>query len=269
MMRGAGARSQGFTLIEAVMVLVITGIIGAMVAAFIRAPVQGYLDTSRRAQLADTADTALRRITRELRQALPNSVRVSNVGGRFYLEMLTTTGGGRYRAAPTAAGSGDTLDFTQADGSFDVLGTPPAFAAGQFVVVTNLGPGSGADAYAGDNRSTWTGLAGNTLSIAAKQFPVASPANRFQIIDAAVSFECDPAAGVLRRYWGYVISAAQPTPPTGGSDALLATQVSACFFGYDSAVAATRTGLVSLRIELSSGGETVVLFQQAHVGNAP
>ncbi|TAN77825.1 MAG: type II secretion system protein, partial [Gallionella sp.] len=60
-----------------VMVIVITGIIGSMVAVFIKAPVQQYFDVARRADMTDTADTALRRITRDLRLALPNSVRVT------------------------------------------------------------------------------------------------------------------------------------------------------------------------------------------------
>ncbi len=68
-------RQRGFTLIEAVMVIAITGIVAAMVAIFIRTPIQGYFDLERRVEMTDTADTALRRIARDLRLALPNSVR--------------------------------------------------------------------------------------------------------------------------------------------------------------------------------------------------
>ena len=70
-------RARGFSLTEAVMVIAITGILAGMVAVFIQKPVQGFFDTARRAALVDTADTALRRISRDLRAALPNSVRVS------------------------------------------------------------------------------------------------------------------------------------------------------------------------------------------------
>lgn len=253
------------------MVIAVTGVIAGMMAVFIRAPVQGYLDAARRARMTDTADTALRRITRELRHALPNSVRLTNAGGRFYLEFLLTSGGGRYRAEPTAAATGDVLSFALADASFDTIGPPPAFAPGRWVVLTNLGPGSGADAYAGDNRSAWTGLAGNTLSIAPFLFPVASPGQRFQIVETPVTYECDPTPGqnVLRRHWGYAIAAAQGTPPAGGAGGILASGVGDCLFTYESSGGATRTGIVSLRLELTEEGETVVLFQQAHVSNAP
>ena len=67
---------RGFTLVEMIIVIVITGIIGGMVAMFIRMPVQGYVDSARRAEMTDIADTALRRIGRDLRTAVPNSVRV-------------------------------------------------------------------------------------------------------------------------------------------------------------------------------------------------
>ena len=101
--------SAGFTLIEMIIVIAITAIIGSMVALFLRAPLESYVAQDRRARLADTADTALRRMGRDIRLALPNSVRVTSVGGVFYLEFLGTRSGGRYRAQ----GGGDILDSPQ------------------------------------------------------------------------------------------------------------------------------------------------------------
>jgi len=59
-----GARG-GFTLVEMIVVIAITGILAAAVAVFIRRPVESYVDAARRAELTDIADGALRRITRE------------------------------------------------------------------------------------------------------------------------------------------------------------------------------------------------------------
>ena len=92
-------RAGGFTLIEAVLVIVMTGALFATVAHFIVPPVQAYLATTARAQLVDQADLALRRIGRDLRIALPNSTRVSASG--LALELIPTTAGARYVAEGT------------------------------------------------------------------------------------------------------------------------------------------------------------------------
>ena len=67
--------SKGFTLVEMIMVITITGIIGGIVAVFLNAPVQQYIDVARRAELTDIADTALRRVGRDLGLGRANSGR--------------------------------------------------------------------------------------------------------------------------------------------------------------------------------------------------
>ena len=57
---------RAFTLVELVIVLAVTGAMVAAVALFLRWPFQAYLDTARRAEISDIADTALRRIGRDL-----------------------------------------------------------------------------------------------------------------------------------------------------------------------------------------------------------
>lgn len=265
-------RPAGFTLVELIVVIAITAIIAAVVAVFIRAPVEGYFDSARRAELTDTADTALRRIGRDLRLALPNSVRVSGTA----VEFLETRTGGRYRAESDGGTTpADELDFTAADASFDFLGSLSSTpVAGDLVVVYNLGI-SGADAYADDNTAQVTGVAGSTLSIAAKQFPFESPANRFQVVSGPVSYVCagvgianGSGTGTLRRYWGYPKTAAQNAPPAGGSNALLADHVSACSFVYTQGATA-RSGLVSMQLQIAKDGESVSLYHEVHVPNVP
>ena len=274
-------RERGFTLLEAVLVIALTGIVAAMVGVFVRQPINAYVDQGRRAELGDSADTALRKASRELARSLPNSVRV-DPSGRF-IEFFPVKDSGRYRAAPAADGSGDFLDFdTVGDDTFEVLGPTVAAATGDELVVYNLGL-PGADAYTGETRrpllAFGSALASLHFSAAAGPFPFPSPGNRFQIVGAPVTLACAPGAagtGSLRRYSGYGVFAAQPVNAAaaplaglGGIDnSVLADKVSACSFAF-SAGASARTGLVTMRLTLESGGEQISLLHQAHVDNSP
>jgi MSHA biogenesis protein MshO len=279
----------GFTLVEAIVVIVITAIIGGMVAVFIRIPVQGYVDTAARAELTDVADTALRRMARDLRLALPNSIRIS-ADGR-YLELLLTKTGGRYLAEEDDQNPADILSFTNPNKlNFNVVGTMPVGAQtinpGDSIVVYNLGPGlAPADAYTGANRAVVNNVNGNTITLTANPFAqqnpaMASPTNRFQVVTTPVTYLCDGAAGgngQLVRYWNYQIQPAQPFTvanqpnPPGTNAALLATGVQSCVFDYTS-LANTHSGLISLTITLQvphSNSGAVVLSHQVHVDNTP
>ncbi len=257
---------HGFTLVEMIVVIVVTAIVGTLVAVFLRGPVEGYVAQDRRARLTDTADTALRRMGRDIRLALPNSARVTQVGGTVYLEFLLTRSGGRYRAD----GGGDILDFIATDIGFDVIGPTLPMQAGDSIAVYNLGI-SGADAWAGDTLAAYTGATGNVshIAIAAKKFPLDSPGHRFQVVEGPVSYVCDPVAGTLTRFWGYAINATQLTAFAATVPrALLARDVSACTIDYQPG-ATERNGLVSIALQLSQAGERVRLYAATLVSNQP
>lgn len=264
----------GFTLAEMIMVIVITGILGGMVAVFIKGPVQGYVDSARRADMTDIADTALWRISRDLRQALPNSVRVTLAGSNYYLEFIPASGGGRYRSDPAGGaggcgGAGDELLFGVADTCFEVIGSMPAFAAGDSVVVGNLGT-AGHSAYEvpASNRASWASNTATAVTIASMAFPSSSPGKSFYVISKPVSYVCNQGSGTLTRYWGYPIQAAQPinvavAPLVTASSALLANHVGACSFEL------ARPGLATIQLTLTESGESISLYGVAHVSNAP
>lgn len=281
--------SRGFTLIEMIVVIVITGIIAGVVAVFIKLPVQGYVDSARRADMTDVADAALRRMGRDLRLALPNSVRVTNsTSANDTLELLLTKTGGRYRVDTDPTGTGDALNFAAADNQFDQLGdpSPPSSQAivvnSDSVVIYNLGQNiTGADAYASTNmnRSLITGLPAGALTnerrfqIAPTQFALESPGKRFQVIEGPVSYVCDTTAKTLTRYWGYAITATQSTGASlagsGASRALVAKNVSGCLFDYVPGTTA-RNGVVALTLQLTdSASESVKLYYEVHVTNVP
>jgi MSHA biogenesis protein MshO len=274
---------NGFTLIELVMVIAILGVIATSVAQFMVQPVDAYLATVRRAELVDRAQTTLLRVTREVRKGLPNSVRVSGDG--LSIEFLRVLSGGRYRRE----GVGDTLDFSAASDSFDVIGPlndwnaiDVAASAVQndcltgtvdCLVIYNTGQ-TGANAYAGDNIAAVTAASADALTFAgAGVFPLESPGQRFYLIDGPVSFVCDEDA--IYRFSDYAITASHANVDTtaellaaGASRQLLADKVASCQFSY-LAGTATRNGTLRAALVHSDAGESVRLLAQIKVRNSP
>ena len=268
-------QQSGFTLIEMIIVIVVGGIVASMTTSILTLPVKAYVDSSRRATLTDVAESAFRRMQRDIHAALPNSIRVSADGKT--LELLHVIDGGRYRAKLTSDGHGDLLDFTVADTSFDVLGDLQNFTKitlGRDRVVIYPLATIGNNAYAGDN----TAIIANTsiakrIDITAFQFPLKSPQQRFYIIDTPITYRCDTSASApknktLMRYQDYAIQATQPNPPSSGG-AIQANFIDSCSFSYNSG-SSTRSGLVILTMTMTDDtGESIRLTHQVHVSNQP
>ena len=262
--------TAGFTLVELVVVIVIVGILSALGGRFIVAPITGYVDLSRRTRLVDQAEMSLRRMQRDIRHALPNSIRIDTSGQ--YLEMLNTVDGGRYRRYPDPTTGGDILDFTMADSGFDVLGTLSQVpASNDSLVVYNISStGINGNAYVAASANRAIVGAGSTAThinlIPSYDFANSSPYQRFFVVDQPVTYACE--GGVLNRYDGYAISEVQVTPPAGGGADLVARNIADCQFSYNPG-ASQRAGLVTLKLSLSEAGETITLLHQVHVVNVP
>jgi len=257
------------------MVMVIMGVIGSMVAVFMKSPIDAYLASASRVGLTDVADNTVRRIARDIHKALPNSIRTS--ADKQCMEFIPTKTGGRYRTAEKALGDGSSLEFGVTDTSFNILGSNSALpsdqriAIGDVVVVYNLGI-AGASAYTNDNTAMVTGVGTETsapietpVNITAKQFPLPSGSNRFHVVPAdekVVAYVC--TGGQLRRTAtsGSFISAC---PSTG---AIVANNVS-CTFDY-SGPDLQRNALVRMVLQLmTDSGEVVSLQHEVHVNNTP
>lgn len=285
-MRMNRSRHNGFTLIELITVMVLIGALVAVSAIFIVEPFRAVDDMRRRAELVDEAQLIIERMSREIRTALPNSVRTDSAGGRTGLEIVSTRTGGRYRRLPAGGGGGDTLNRTQSGDTFDVLGGLPgigdvatgpagidcAGGNGDCISIYNTGQAN-FNVYDGDNVAkivSATDNAGNDQlgydnGGTTPAFRQHSPQQRFFVVDDVVSFICDGAR--LDRHSGYGLNAAQDLTP-GGTTALMGRDVTACSFTYDQGTS-SRAGLVTLDITINRDGETVRLLHQVHVMNAP
>lgn len=281
--------ARGFSLVELIVVIVITGIMASVVGLFITGPIQSFLDLARRAELVDAAQLAMSRMGRDLRAALPNSVRISGSA----IELLLTLDGERYRVE-TPGAPDDRLEFTAADAAFNTLGplgsadASPAAAytlTGALAIYPVLQPG--ANPYVAADRSmtafgnirvtpvTNGGYAEYQVSLTAAagapgahRFAHDSPTRRVFLVEGPVTYQCSPPQ--LLRYSGYAVTQFQQVPP-GGTATVIAGNVQACAFAYDAGTA-TRNAVVSIALSLADSAvlvERIRVIRQIHVGNAP
>ncbi len=283
-------RPSGFTLVELVVAITVTAIAVSFAAYFVAQPVRGYADQMRRAELVDLAESSLRRLARDVRRALPNSVRTTTVAGSFALELLGTVDGVRYRAGPPPGDTTKQLDFAAADAEFNSVGeftriAKPFSSNTAYLSIYNVGV-PGADAYELANVITPPGtqididadaIAGEDhVRIApAFQFTYGSPGQRLYLVEGPVSWLCDPVAGTLTRYTGYAITVNHGDRDTaaellgaGATAVRIAERVNACAVSYTPGTA-QRSALLSARLGVADAGESVTLLHQVHVDNVP
>jgi len=287
-MRALPHVARGFTLIELVITITVGSIVVAFMALFIVMPMNAYSTQTQQAALVDAADSALRFMARDLRSALPNSVRVSSGGTVTALELLATADGARYQDGGPVSNPALALDFTAADGAFATTVpftqlTLPWSSSSYYLSIYNVGV-PGANAYQMANVIT---PAGTTISIAAGatanqnlvtlnpafQFAFGSPGKRVYLVSGPVSYLCDTAAATLTRYSGYTIAIAQPASAAalsaaGATAALVAANVASCQFTLTTGTA-ERNALATLTLQISQNGQSVQLLNEVQVVNAP
>jgi len=275
---------RGHTLVELVMVIVVLGIIGVTFGFFIVPAVNANQAVERRAALIDSAEIALRRLARDIRIALPNSVRVSYVAGTgFAIEMIPTLDGGRYCLGGDANCSGavQLLAIGTSDTDFDILGCFQHLIVGPLPGATRLVVGDATGAvYTGSGTNAVVTPASTTITLstvngggsgsgscgassggntsyrhhiqlsAGQTFPAGSSRRRVFVIQTPVTYICNIGAGTLTRYYNYAISATAPTPtspPAGATAALVTDKVDTSVAGGDSCSVATLTSDVQAK----------------------
>jgi MSHA biogenesis protein MshO len=289
-MRTATSLARGFTLVELVITIAVGSVVVAFMAMFIVTPMTIYTSQTRRSMLVDAADSSLRFIGRDLRAALPNSVRVSVSGSVTALELLATADGARYQDSGPLSNPALALDFTAADGAFATtvpftqLPLPLPWTTTYRLSIYNVGV-PGADAYETGSHvitpetGTITISAGatanqNLVTLSSPfKFDFGSPGQRVFLVSGPVSYLCDTAAATLTRYSGYTTASTQTASAAvltaaGASAALVASNVAGCQFVL-SAGTAQRNGLATLTLQITQSGESVQLLHQVEVVNAP
>ena len=292
--------SRAFTLVELVIVIALAGTVAVMVSAVMTRPLNSFVDQSRRAVLVDQAAGALSRMTRDVRLAIPNSVRVSADGQA--VELLLIHSAARYR--PNRVGV-DGLRFSNAAAGSCASSTPggrcdtvqvldPSFdpAGARWLVVYNTGAQSAGNPVIGSNvwapanpgvisltGTTFSSVAGapaneslmalGSMPGGAFDFAFVSPQRRLYLAETVVGYRCQ--GGQLVRYsYNQLLTTVPASPPAGAQVYPVAGSVNCAQSGFEYAPGtAQRAGLLSLSLSISQAGENLQLLQQVHVDNAP
>lgn len=253
-------RQRGFTLIEMVVTIVVLGALMAGTATYITNSTIAYTNVAQRDQLTTLGRITVEQITRELRHALPNSLRIQN----NCIEFFPVKAGSVYFDLPiTAAGS----TFTAK--SFSI----PASASITRVIVypnstTNLYSLSNPGSIAGFTSVAGSPTATITLS-GSYQFALHAPHRRFYLTEDPVSY-CIEGSN-LNRYENYGVNPVQSAPP-GGTAQLMAENIQTNDGGAITPFIYTpgslqRNGIVTLDFRFLTNGEWIRLSHEVQVRN--
>lgn len=273
---------QGFTLVELITVIVILGVIATSITTFLRFGTQSYTDAADREELTATARFVVERLNREVRHALPNSVREVNGAGKQCLEFTPIARSAIYLDIPVApepardtitlAPFASRLVINSSQVAVYALNSNDIYNGGNTVIasfdpddVNVLTPLYMQNELDDSSTQVTLKLDGNM------QFQDDSPTNRLYFIEDAVSFCLEN--GNLYRYQNYARSAVDDTPIFNADTtnrSLMAEHLENTTQPF-SVIEATlqRNALVLVRLEFFQNLETIVLNNEIQVPNVP
>ncbi|GGD61908.1 PulJ/GspJ family protein [Lacimicrobium alkaliphilum] len=263
-------RTRGFTLIELVSVIVILAIVSVGVFSFVSIGTRIYVDVTERDQILSEARFVLERLNRELRRAVPNSIRIS--ANSRCIEFAPIAWSSFYEdIAVSPEPATDEIELAS-------LGNYQR-EMNDRVVVYPLEPDHiylGGDAH--NVAPDANPVSGNTLLLTSDhQFATDSPARRLYIGREPVSY-CLSGNSRLTRHTGYAYRDVQSESPTNagiGTGVLMArhiindpTDANDRPFTLESATL-NRNALVQLQLRFELNEELVVFNSEVHLPNVP
>ena len=216
------SKSSGFTLVEMVMVIIILGVMVLGISSFVILGTRIFVESTSVDQVLSQSRFVMERMTRELRNAVPNSLRVTINPATFQcIEFVPIQASASYLDIPISPGAASETGI--------VMTPSQGINATHRMLVYPLQPGhiysatpTGAQSRLLDITSFVPDIAPNTGTVTFDRlvrYSEASPRSRYFLVDNAVSY-CFFVNGDIRRYQGYnIFNATQPTPVQMGGDA--------------------------------------------------
>ena len=276
--------SKGFTLLELVMVMVLLGVMAVGITSFVSLTTQTYVNVSARDELIASARFVVERLNREIRNAVPNSVRVKS--GTFAgidiqcLEFAPIVASTIYTDIPVAPDPlSDTLtviEFNGQDGNdyqcagfcLDSVAVYPLTPDDIFANQTDAtGKVFGLKSVTQTTPAEWTLTLDRASGVS---FDADSPTERLYITRSPVSF-C-VADNRMFRYENYAFTANQLTPPFAPA-VTMADNLDNMNTGDlpFTLLPATlqRNAMVQVKLNFLLNDESIVFNNEIHIANVP
>lgn len=270
-----GLKAAGFTLIEMVTVILILGIIIVGISSFVIFGTRIFVESSAVDQVLSQSRFGIERMTRDIRRAVPNSMRVLTATDGSYqcLELLPISSSTSYLEAPFVP--------QIAQNTITAIKSIRPINAAQSVLIYPL---TASEVYNPQGLTAKRFLvqsvaeSGDLLTITLTQsvrFTEASPLKRLYLADNPLSY-CfiNTANNVeLRLYQNYGYKVNQPSPTVMGNGVLMAQNITNTL-AVNPAVILTPSTLVTnaivhLQPLFSVNGETFQYQHQVQVMNVP
>ena len=275
------ASTRGFTLVEMVTVILILGILVVGVSSFIIFGTRIFVESSSVDQVLSQSRFAVERMTRELRSALPNSVRLNSDSLTYQcVEFVPIEASTTYLTMPIIPAAAASTGIVILDRNQD----ENKISENQFAWIYPL---VDADVYSSARQKraqvkTPPLTLANQVTLtftAPTRFAEASPRQRIYFGSSPVSYCFEKGASgndlQIVRYAGYNFNTVQPNPATMGTGVLMAQSVANVLNnGADLPLILTPSSLVNnamvhLQPRFNVNGETFQYRHQVQVINVP
>lgn len=279
--------AKGFTLMELIVVIIILGVMSVGIAGFITLTTQTYLNVSERDELLANARFVVERLNREIRNAVPNSVRVANGLGWHCVEFVPIAGSTTYIDIPVVpeTASNDLLVIPFLDKNGNDYGCGVNSTCRDLVTVyplnttdiyknvytteQNTGKIFGLNNITEVTLNSWQLTVNSTAGI---QFDEHSPTERLYVLQDPVSYCAHDTRG-LWRFDNYIVTESQKTPPRVADRSLMAEHLAEFdnldpIFKFEEATL-QRSAIVSIKLNFVRDDESIVFQNEIHVKNIP